>query len=103
MHGCRVCRNRVGPGLFVALLAAGVMAVNLEGAFLGTKYAINAMKPRGSGSIINVASVSGIKPGAGASAYCASKAAVQVFSKTAAVECADAETGIRVSTVTPVG
>ncbi len=80
-----------------------VMAINLDGVFLGTKYAINAMKPRGGGSIINVASVSGIKPSAGASAYCASKAAVRIFSKTAAVECADAETGIRVNIVTPGG
>ena len=78
-----------------------VMAVNLDGMFLGTKHAIVAMKS--GGSIINVASVSGIKPSAGASAYCASKAAVRMFSKTVAIECADAGTGIRVNVVTPGG
>jgi NAD(P)-dependent dehydrogenase (short-subunit alcohol dehydrogenase family) len=77
------------------------MAVNLDGVFLGTKYAIEAMK--NGGSIINVASVSGITPSAGASAYCASKAAVRMFSKSVAIECADAETGIRVNVVTPGG
>jgi NAD(P)-dependent dehydrogenase (short-subunit alcohol dehydrogenase family) len=37
------------------------------------------------------------------SAYCASKAAVRHFSKTVAIECADARTGIRVNVVTPGG
>ena len=78
-----------------------VMAVNLDGVFLGTKYAIAAMK--NGGSIVNVASVSGITPSAGASNYCASKAAVRIFSKTAAIECADAKNGIRVNVVTPGG
>ena len=78
-----------------------VMAVNLDGVFLGTKYAIAAMK--NGGSIVNVASVSGITPSAGGSNYCASKAAVRIFSKTAAIECADAKNGIRVNVVTPGG
>jgi NAD(P)-dependent dehydrogenase (short-subunit alcohol dehydrogenase family) len=77
------------------------MAVNLDGVFLRTKYAIEAMKT--AGSIINVASVSGINPSAGASAYCASKAAVRLFSKTVAIECADAGTSIRVDVATPGG
>ena len=45
-----------------------VMAVNLDGVFLGTKHAIAAMTKGNGGSIINVASVSGITPSAGASA-----------------------------------
>lgn len=77
------------------------MAVNLDGVFLGTKYSIEAMKD--GGSIINVASVSGITPSAGASAYCASKAAVRMLSKTVTIECADAGTDIRVNVVTPGG
>jgi NAD(P)-dependent dehydrogenase (short-subunit alcohol dehydrogenase family) len=78
-----------------------VLAVNLDGVFLGTRHAIAAMKA--GGSIVNVASVSGIKPSPGAAAYCASKAAVRMFSKTVAIECADARTGVRVNVVTPAG
>lgn len=77
------------------------MSVNLDGVFLGTKHAIDAMGT--GGSIVNVASVSGITPSAGAAAYCASKAAVRMFSKTAAIECADANNGVRVNVVTPSG
>lgn len=37
-----------------------VMGLNLTGVFLGMKYAMQAMKENGSGSIINMASVEGI-------------------------------------------
>ncbi len=37
-----------------------VMAVNSTGVFLGTKYAIPAMRRAGGGSIINISSISGI-------------------------------------------
>ena len=80
-----------------------VLSVNLDGVFLGTKHAILAMRSRGGGSIINVASVSGITAYPEASAYGASKAALRHFSKIAAIECADAKTGIRVNVVTPGG
>ena len=80
-----------------------VLRVNLDGVFLGTKHAILAMRSAGGGNIINVASVSGITPYPEASAYGASKAAVRHFSKIAAIECADAKTGIRVNVVTPGG
>jgi NAD(P)-dependent dehydrogenase (short-subunit alcohol dehydrogenase family) len=78
-----------------------VLAVNLDGVFLGTKYGIQAMKL--GGSIVNVASVSGIKPFAGASAYGAGKAAVRLLSKIAAIECQDAKNGVRINVVTPGG
>ncbi len=80
-----------------------MLRVNLDGVFLGTKHGIRAMRNGDGESIINVASVSGIKPSAGASADCASKAAVRMFSKTVAIECADAGLGIRVNVVTPGG
>lgn len=80
-----------------------VMAVNLDAVFLGTQAAIRAMQQTGGGSIVNVASVSGIKPSGGASAYCASKAALRMFSKTAAIECADAGNNVRINLVTPGG
>jgi NAD(P)-dependent dehydrogenase (short-subunit alcohol dehydrogenase family) len=80
-----------------------VLGVNLDGVFFGTKHAIHAMRSAGGGSIVNVASVSGINPYPEAGAYGASKAAVRHFSKVAAIECADARTGIRVNVVTPGG
>lgn len=80
-----------------------VLAVNLDGVFLGTKHGIRAMQKSGGGSIINISSASGLKASAGASAYCASKAAVRQFSKTAALECAQAGDNIRVNTIFPSG
>jgi NAD(P)-dependent dehydrogenase (short-subunit alcohol dehydrogenase family) len=81
-----------------------VMAVNLEGVFLGTKYAIRAMRQSGrGGSVVNVASVSGIKAQPEASAYCASKAAVIMFSKAAALECLRKGENIRINSVSPTG
>jgi NAD(P)-dependent dehydrogenase (short-subunit alcohol dehydrogenase family) len=81
-----------------------VMAVNLEGVFLGTKHAVRTMRQLGrGGSIINVASVSGIKAQPGASAYCTSKAAVIMFSKTVALECLRNGDNVRVNTVSPSG
>ncbi|HYG65344.1 MAG TPA: SDR family NAD(P)-dependent oxidoreductase [Thermoanaerobaculia bacterium] len=79
-----------------------VMAVNLDGAFLGARAAVRAMRnDRRSGSIINISSASGLKASPGASAYCASKAAVCMFSKAIAKECIG--DGIRVNTVCPAG
>jgi NAD(P)-dependent dehydrogenase (short-subunit alcohol dehydrogenase family) len=80
-----------------------VLAVNLDGVFLGTRHGIRAMQAGKGGSIVNVASVSGIKPFAGASAYGAAKAAVRLLSKVAAIECQDARNGVRVNVVTPGG
>lgn len=81
-----------------------VMAVNLEGVFLGTKHAVRAMRQVGrGGSIVNVASVSGIKAQPEASAYCASKAAVIMFSKAVALECLRKGDNIRVNSISPAG
>jgi NAD(P)-dependent dehydrogenase (short-subunit alcohol dehydrogenase family) len=80
-----------------------VLSVNLDGVFLGTRHGVRAMRPGSGGSIINVASVSGINAYAEAGAYGASKAAVRLLSRVAAIECADAKTGIRVNVVTPGG
>jgi NAD(P)-dependent dehydrogenase (short-subunit alcohol dehydrogenase family) len=80
-----------------------VLAVNLDGVFLGTKHGIRAMRAGGGGSIVNVASVSGIRPFAGAAAYGAGKAAVRLLSRVAALECQDAKNGVRVNVVTPGG
>jgi NAD(P)-dependent dehydrogenase (short-subunit alcohol dehydrogenase family) len=79
-----------------------VLAVNLDGAFLGTKHAIRAMRTAG-GSIVHVSSASGIKAAAGACAYSASKAGLCMLSRAAAKECRDQKIPVRVNTVCPSG
>jgi 3(or 17)beta-hydroxysteroid dehydrogenase len=79
-----------------------VMAVNLEGVFLGTKHGIRTMAATG-GSIVNVSSVSGLKAAAGGGAYSASKAGVCMLTRTAAKECLEAGLPIRINTVCPGG
>ncbi|MFN7057159.1 SDR family oxidoreductase, partial [Hyphomonas sp.] len=76
------------------------MAVNVDSVFLGTRAAMRAMKS-GGGSIINISSVAGLRGASGASAYCASKGAVRLFSKAAAVECGTLGLKIRVNSVHP--
>lgn len=79
-----------------------VHAVNLDGVFLGTKHAVRAMREKGrGGSIVIVSSASGLKASPGASAYSSSKAALRLFAKTVALECAQEK--IRVNTVHPAG
>ena len=53
-----------------------VHAVNLDGTLLGCQTAIKAMKSTGQGSIINIASRSGLVGIPGAAAYASSKAAI---------------------------
>ena len=78
-----------------------IMDINAKGVFLGTKAAITQMKSQGTGgSIINISSISGNVGQEGvAAAYNASKGAVRIFSKSAAIQYA--EDGIRVNTIHP--
>lgn len=82
-----------------------VMAINAEGVFLGVKEGILAMKPGGiagkGGSIINISSICGMVGLAGAGSYSASKGAVRLLTKVAAVECGKMKYGIRVNSVHP--
>jgi 3(or 17)beta-hydroxysteroid dehydrogenase len=80
-----------------------VMAVNLDGVFLGTKQAILTLRRTGGGSIVHISSASGLKSAPGASAYSASKAAVCMFVKAAAKECLQNGDKIRINTVCPAG
>ncbi len=76
-----------------------VYAVNVLGAVFTTKYASKHMQERRSGSIVNTASVAGIRAGAGGNAYSASKAALINFTQTAA--CDLGEYNVRVNAVCP--
>lgn len=78
-----------------------LMAVNLDGVFLGTQRAIAAMKETGGGSIINLSSIEGLIGDANLAAYNASKGGVRIFSKSAALHCAKAGYKIRVNSVHP--
>ena len=78
-----------------------MMAVNVDGVFLGTKHALPLMREARSGNIINVSSVAGIRSTANFSCYCATKAAVKSFTKSTALECAEAKDGIRVNSIHP--
>ena len=66
-----------------------VHRTNLDGVFLGCKHAIRAMRPKGTGSIINISSRSGQVGIPGAAAYASSKAAVRNHTKTVALYCAE--------------
>jgi 3(or 17)beta-hydroxysteroid dehydrogenase len=82
----------------------GLMSVNLDGVFLGTKHAIMAMKESSGGSIVNISSVAGIIGTADdTAAYCASKGGVRLFTKAAALECSKMGHGynIRVNSIHP--
>jgi NAD(P)-dependent dehydrogenase (short-subunit alcohol dehydrogenase family) len=86
-----------------ALLAdwRAVMAVNLDGVFLGCRYAIRAMRPRGAGAIVNISSRSGLVGIPGAAAYAASKAGVRNHTKTVALYCAEQGLAIRCNSIHP--
>lgn len=80
-----------------------VNAINSEAVFLGTRAAIKAMKaqdPKG-GSIVNISSIAGLVGIENLAAYNASKGAVRLFSKSAALHVASQGHNIRINTVHP--
>lgn len=76
-----------------------ILEVNLVGSFVVTREAVRHMLPRGRGSIVNIASVSGIMGNKGRSAYGASKGGIITMTRVHAVELAGQ--GIRVNAVAP--
>jgi 3(or 17)beta-hydroxysteroid dehydrogenase len=80
-----------------------VLNVNLEGVFLGTKHAIRAMKKSGGGAIVNISSIAGLVGMPDTSSYVASKGAVRLFTKSAALECSKLKLdyNIRVNSIHP--
>ncbi len=78
-----------------------VMAVNLDGTFLGCRFAVEAMKRTGGGAIVNLSSVSGMVGGANLAAYNASKGGVRLLTKSVALHCARKAYDIRCNSVHP--
>ena len=78
-----------------------VHAVNLDGTFLGCRYAIGAMRAKGAGSIINISSRSGLVGIPMAAAYASSKAAVRNHTKSVALHCAGQGLDIRCNSIHP--
>ncbi|MHA6325346.1 SDR family NAD(P)-dependent oxidoreductase [Roseivivax sp. CAU 1753] len=78
-----------------------VHAVNLDGTFMGCRYAIAAMRGRGAGSIVNISSRSGLVGIPAAAAYASSKAGVRNHTKTVALYCAEQGLNIRCNSIHP--
>lgn len=76
-------------------------AINLDGVFLSVKYGIPAMRRAGSGSIIMMSSVAGLRGAPGLAGYSATKGGVRLFAKSVAMECAMANDNIRCNSVHP--
>jgi len=76
-----------------------ILDINVYGVILGSKLAAQRMVPRGSGHVINIASLAGETYIAGAATYCASKHAVIGF--TDAVRIEYRRTGVKFSVVMP--
>jgi NAD(P)-dependent dehydrogenase (short-subunit alcohol dehydrogenase family) len=105
-HGRLDCMvNSAGIGSDIPFLQTSLatfdrtVAVNLRGTFIVGQAAARTMKETGGGSIVNIASVSGITGNAGRSAYGASKWGVVGLSRVMAIDLADF--GIRVNVLAP--
>jgi 3-oxoacyl-[acyl-carrier protein] reductase len=77
-----------------------IIDINVKGIFLAAKYAAPYMKKQGGGVMINTASISGVRPRPGLSAYSTSKAAAIMLTKALAIEFAPSK--IRVNAINPV-
>jgi 3-oxoacyl-[acyl-carrier protein] reductase len=103
--GLDILVNNAGVGVFADVTAmtpvqwADVIETNLTGVFNACHVALPHMQRRGSGFIIDISSLSGKNPFAGAAAYCASKAGLNAFSEALMQEVR--YDGIRVSYVMP--
>jgi NAD(P)-dependent dehydrogenase (short-subunit alcohol dehydrogenase family) len=103
--GLDIVINNAGVGVFadVAAMSAAqwseVIDTNLTGVFNVCRAAIPHLRERGGGFIINISSLAGKNPFAGAAAYCASKSGLNAFSEALMQEVR--YDGIRVSAVLP--
>ena len=85
-----------------------LMAVNVDGVFYGTRAATDLMarsgrNRTGGSSIVNLSSIGGLQGAAFLAAYCTSKGAVKLFTKSCAAEFGALSLPIRVNSVHPGG
>ncbi|MFZ4072320.1 MAG: SDR family oxidoreductase [Caulobacterales bacterium] len=78
-----------------------ILSINLDGAFLGCKHGVAALKRAGGGAIVNVASMLGARGGAMFPAYAASKWGLRGLTHSVALHCAEAGLAIRANCVLP--
>lgn len=76
-----------------------VLDTNVTGTFLATQAAVEVMRQSGGGSVTHIASIEGSQPAYDHAHYCASKAAIIMHARTAAIEYG--ALGVRVNTVSP--
>lgn len=76
-----------------------VMAVNVRGAFFAVKHALPALRASGAGSIVVVSSVQAFVTQTDVAAYTASKAALNAFARSVAID--EAPHGVRANAVCP--
>jgi 3(or 17)beta-hydroxysteroid dehydrogenase len=77
-----------------------ILAVNLDGTFLGCKHGLALLKKRG-GSIVNISSVAGLVGGHNFAAYNASKGGVRLLSKSVALHGARLDPQVRCNSIHP--
>ncbi|MFC3052103.1 SDR family oxidoreductase [Kordiimonas pumila] len=78
-----------------------IYTVNVEGVFLGCKYAVPEIARAGGGAIVNMSSIAALVPTPFLSAYGASKAAVAQFTRSLALHCCEQDYAIRCNSVHP--
>jgi 3-oxoacyl-[acyl-carrier protein] reductase len=76
-----------------------MLSVHLDGTFYGTRAAARSMGARGSGTIVNVASICGIEGCTGHPHYSAAKGGILAFTRTVAKELI--QQGVRVNAIAP--
>jgi meso-butanediol dehydrogenase/(S,S)-butanediol dehydrogenase/diacetyl reductase len=97
--------NNAGIAIFKPIEATSfqewraVLAANLDGPFLCTQACVPLMRRNGGGSVVNIASISGLRASTLRVAYGTSKAALIHLTKQQAVELGTA--GIRVNAIAP--
>jgi len=78
-----------------------IIALNLDSVFLGTKHAMPMLAESGRGAIVNLSSIRGMVVGPASAGYSAAKSGVRMFTKSTAIECAEAGNGVRANSIHP--